>query len=125
MKAIFCLNCFDIRGLIVNKEVVCSCGNTRGRWYDPDRGLALVDGNNRDVVRVMGFHNSWLGAALDMTSHEGWRDLTSYYVRTARGYLFHENMRNCPVVIIRVGDTSDVTWMDNAAYFDRTTGVKQ
>ena len=124
MKAILCLKCIDFKALLPTGEVRCHCGNVRGKWYDGERGLALVEGIDREAVRVIGMHNSFLLSARDVSGDAMWRAVIEDITRNSPGYLFNADKRNCPVVIIRVGESSDVTWYDNASYFDRVYGGK-
>jgi hypothetical protein len=117
MKAIFCGGCFDIRALpdTAGTEVKCRCGNVTGWWTDPQRGIAKVHALERNLARVIGFNNRFLAAAFTGGSKgdEFWR-LTHEQTTDAPGYLFDKSKRACPVVIILIGQTSDVTFDDIA-----------
>jgi hypothetical protein len=95
----------------------CNCGNVEAEWVDSARGTARVRASNRNVVRIIGLHNLWLGRAYAepsvSTSDEKWRECTDSVVRYhSDGTLFASERRACPVVIFRVGETGDVWWWE-------------
>jgi hypothetical protein len=116
MKSIVCGRCFDVRALREGISVVCSCKNVEGWWVDAEAGTAKVFAHDREKAKILGIHNGLLRLAFRQYdfSPAGWREnheiLTSD--EFSNGYVFHRNMRNCPVAITPVGATSDVTWSD-------------
>jgi hypothetical protein len=109
VKALYCRGCGDIRaphprGLWTH----CLCGRCAARWEDPERGLLVVASGERDLVRVIGVHNLFLG--YDGGMDEDWRQVHEGCVDSAEGYVFHRSKRACPVAIMRVGQTADIRW---------------
>lgn len=91
----------------------CACGNVQIRWSDAQKGLVKVKASNPDLVRIMGIHNQFLREAIADLSNLGWRAVTKDICENqSEGYLFDKNRRNCPVVIVRVGETDDISWED-------------
>lgn len=124
MKSILCGLCADIRGVRPDGITVCECGNVAAWWVDPRRGTLKVHAKDRDEVRVIGMHNGFLGATWadePKRTHAAWKTTHDYITaRASDGYIFHENQRGCWACIVRVGDTSDITWAD-----DRTGPVDE
>lgn len=128
MKALLCLLCSDIRAPNPDKSpVICRCGNCGTRWEDPQRGRLKVWARNKSLVRVIGMHNDFLMAATDEgEAGRGWgpsssgkvRKIDDYWksvheeVTDAPGYLFDKSKRACWACIVRVGETSDISWED-------------
>jgi hypothetical protein len=118
MKAVLCGGCVDIRALPPTGHVTCRCGNASAWWTDPQRGIAKVYAKQRDLVRIIGIHNSFLQFtfnfhpwAIDHTS-KAWKEETQKICDSAEGYIFHTDKRNCPVAIIGIGVTNDVSWAE-------------
>lgn len=122
MKALLCAKCHDIRALDpTGAWTTCRCGRVSARWIDPHRGTVSVRAAEQDRAypRILGLNNAFLVPALEGPSHaemvkaggqwEAWRrrhaDATN-----APGYIFDKDKRACWACIIRVGETSDVSW---------------
>lgn len=62
---------------------------------------------------MIGFSNMFLQAAVaGWRMGEEWRDLhTQCAQQVEPGYLFHANRRDCWAVIVRVGESGDVTFV--------------
>jgi hypothetical protein len=114
LKSIVCGCCGDIRALRDTGPVSCECGNVVGWWVDPQRGIAKVWAADRQKAKIMGLHNGFFLAAFRAYDHssERWRQIHQEITQSAKGYVFHESMRACPVAIIGVGNSTDVTWAD-------------
>lgn len=113
MKVIVCGKCHDVRALR-DRPVRCECGNVTGWWVDGRTGTAQVAAHDRDKAKIMGIMNGlfrFAFAAYDY-SDERWREKHLELAAAARGYLFHETKRACPVVICAVGNSVDVSWAD-------------
>jgi hypothetical protein len=116
MKAILCGYCNDIKALSPKSPVTCECGNVTGWWVDSEKGIAKLSAKAKGVVRVIGINNSFLVAGFNNVYMNGsmsdkeWRDLSEETCKNAEGYLFHKDRRNCPLVIIKVGESSDISW---------------
>lgn len=129
MKAIVCGKCYDIRALREGASVRCSCGNVEGWWVSPTEGVAKVHAKERDRAKIVGFHNGLLAFAFKQHdfSPAGWREnheiLTSD--EFAKGYVFHKDVRNCPVAIVPVGGTNDVSWSDTPFDATATTPIER
>lgn len=111
----------DIRALTrsVNDPVICRCGNVQGWWTDPIRGTMKVFAKEHEFAKVIGIHNDFLTFAFEHNplhldwSNKQWKEHTTAICDSAKGYVFHESLRNCPVAIIGVGVTSDISWESN------------
>jgi hypothetical protein len=114
MKAILCGWCSDFRALRPKGPVSCSCGNVTGWWTDSKKGIAKVYAREREFARIIGIDNYFLIKAFPddkrYPSDEEWRQTSQVITELAEGYLFHKDKRNCPVVIIGIGQSNDVTW---------------
>lgn len=115
MKAIVCGRCGDIRA-ILDDPVACDCGNVIGWWTDPRRGIAKVWAADREKAKIMGIHNGFFLAAFKAYDYapERWRQIHQEVTQNAKGYVFHESMRACPVAFIGIGNTTDVSWADES-----------
>lgn len=115
MKAIVCGKCFDFRALRETGPVECACGNVQGWWINPSAGVAKVYAKDRDRAKIMGIHNGLLTRAFEVYDYapSKWREIHDELTAGAEGYVFHREMRNCPVAIVRVGGTNDVSWSDH------------
>jgi hypothetical protein len=89
------------------------------RWRDGDRGLLEVTAaQGPDTVLVLGLNNMFLGAALRdaASTPREWRDLHTYTCEQVEpGYLFHESRRSCWALLVRVGDSGDIIYVDREA----------
>jgi hypothetical protein len=120
MKAIYCGECHDIRGLDPSgASVCCRCGNTAGRIGDAEAGDVLMQGRSKSMVRVLGIANGFIGYTFEYAksgppgdhAHDEWRDFHEWAINAADdAYLFSAAKRGCPFVVLRVGETSDVNW---------------
>lgn len=111
MKALACGACGDIRALDPSGAWVgCRCGNVRARWLDPERGTAEFTGDYPSAF-LLGLNNRLLGPALQggTTIFEDARKLHGA-ATDAPGYVFDKSKAACWAVIVRPGQTSDVTW---------------
>lgn len=118
MKAILCGKCMDIRALNreANNPVTCRCGNVKGWWTNPLTGTMKVQAVEKEYAKVIGIHNDFITFAfehnplhLDWGNHQ-WKEHTAAICETAKGYIFHESLRNCPVAIIGIGVTKDISF---------------
>lgn len=102
MKALYCLNCGDMRGLLVDAmrhpvPVSCDCGLCHARWTDPFRGVAIYAEDRPDTVRVLGIHNEVLARE---PNYLAWKDSPTYM-------FFHKQSM---IVCVRPGETSDTRY---------------
>jgi hypothetical protein len=57
MKLIFCKNCQDVRKLLLNKIIICSCGKCGGKYTDINNAIywgeycVLLGFNNHDFAK--------------------------------------------------------------------------
>lgn len=126
MKAALCVSCTDILAPYgdwqINREWRwCQCRRVGVRWRDGAKGLLEVTSmEGPDYVRVLGINNQVLVMACDPglspRSHAEWRTVHEVTCREVEPfYLFHEDKRNCWALLIRPGETGDVTLVDYAA----------
>jgi hypothetical protein len=111
-----CGECNDIRAMDPGGAWTrCRCGNMQARWVDPRTGTVAVSARDRTTARIIGLHNGFLRAAYQRPAlrNEGWREAHDDLVDHAHGYVFHRSNRACPVAIVRVGDTSDIRWVED------------
>lgn len=120
-KAMFCIECTDIIAPYSNTNYGalrwCQCGATAARWLTREGKLEVVRSN--PAMRwpfVIGLDNAFLtyGVRNKMMA-EGWRDL---HERTTRevpdNYLFHRERRDCWALLVRQGESGDVTYTEQA-----------
>jgi hypothetical protein len=122
MKSLICGYCNDIRSLRPKGATSCSCGHVTAWWVDAVKGIAKVKAADKEMVRILGMHNTFLQYAFSdelrrVTAswdvHEEWRKMHNLVTEhLSEGYLFNKIRRNCPFVLIRVGESQDVTWAD-------------
>lgn len=117
MKAILCGLCSDIRALSSSDPVTCRCGNVTGWWVDATKGIAKIKAQDHSAARFIGFHNWFLKFAFSEDtdkSNDGWRKFQEFLQGddASKGFIFHKDKRACPVAIMKIGETSDVTWDD-------------
>lgn len=119
-KAALCTHCFDIvapfRDWQANRAWRwCQCDHMGVRWLDGARGLIEVTAvHGEPYVRVIGLHNGFLenGVRMDLSTEE-WRLLHSASVDTVDAhYLFHKDRRACWALIVRPGDSGDISFVD-------------
>lgn len=125
MKAIICGICADVRALRDSSPVTCECGNVTGWWVDAARGTAKVFARERDKAKIMGIMNMLVVAAFRTYDYAPakWRELHDEMTASAKGYVFHREQRNCPVAIIGVGNSADVSWADELPGASRAQGA--
>jgi len=126
-KAALCVSCADIVAPYRDWRTDhrwrwCECDHIGVRWRDGARGLIEVTAlHGPDTVRVIGINNSFLGLAVTpapqredgVRSAEQWRALHDYTCsRVEPHYLFHADQRNCWALIVKVGESGDVIWVD-------------
>ena len=125
-KAALCIACYDIvspyRDWTTNRAWRwCQCDYTAVRWRDGDQGLLEVTSlHGPDGLRVIGLNNMFLQLATiqdhevphGRRSPEQWRALHQLCSRRVpANYLFHETNRDCWALVIRVGESGDVTFV--------------
>jgi hypothetical protein len=125
-KAAICVACSDIisprRAWKTDRSWRwCECDHTGVRWRDGDRGLLEVTSFHGPAgVRVLGISNLFLHRAVadpeargGLTDEE-WRELHHACAEHVEPhYLFHEDRRACWALIVRVGESGDVTFVDH------------
>jgi hypothetical protein len=89
------------------------------RWADGDKGLVEVTAvDGRGHVRVIGHNNGFLTWAVERPppDPEAWRALhtASCGLAAGTGYLFGSDRRDCWALVVRVGESGDVTFVDYA-----------
>jgi hypothetical protein len=125
-KAAICVHCSDIvsphRDWVTDRAWRwCECDHMGVRWRDGAQGLIEVTAlYGPDSVRVLGFNNMFLslGVTANPASDTGtrtaeqWRALHDYTCdRVEPHYLFHKDKRGCWALIVRVGESGDVTFV--------------
>jgi hypothetical protein len=122
-KAMLCINCSDLVAPHRDWQTDrawrwCECGGAGVRWRDGTAGLLEVtSADGPAAVRVLGINNSFLVAAVAQPPPhaEGWRDLhRQACAEVTPNYLFHQDRRACWALIVRPGESSDVTFVDYA-----------
>lgn len=110
MKALACGSCADIQALQWEWRT-CKCGNTSARWVDPYAGTAEFRAKDRSKAFLLGLNNHLLEPALrgELGMFEDFR-LVHERATDAPGYVFDKSRASCWAVIVRVGQTGDVTW---------------
>ena len=97
----------------VEQWTYCDCKQMAARWSDPERGTVEVVAQVPERAFLIGMNNRFLtGAVLKMmagASGELWRGLHDEVTKSP-GFVFDATHRNCWAAILRVGETSDVTW---------------
>jgi hypothetical protein len=117
MKLLFCIRCGDIRAFDAGEWTLCKCGRMAAKWRDANAGTVHVIADDKSNVRFIGMNNSFLYNAIKGGLHE---DHRNYHEKAtqAPGYLFDKSMRNCWACIVKVGDSSDITYHDNQKWID-------
>lgn len=122
-KAALCVACSDIVSPLRDWQGDrswrwCQCGHAGVRWRDGDRGLLEVTSLYGPAsVRVLGLSNSFLIMAVadPPSDAEAWRDLhATCAAEVDPHYLFHASRRACWALVIRPGETGDVTFVPYA-----------
>lgn len=129
-KAAICTACSDIvgpyRAWQTDRRWRWCQGRHMGvRWIDGDRGIIEVTAAaGPQGVRVLGLNNMFLEAAVGgretpPQDAQGWRDLhRACATQVGSNYLFHITRRACWAVVARVGESSDIVyveWLDASA----------
>jgi hypothetical protein len=124
-KAALCVACTDIvsprRAWETDRRWRwCECDETGARWRDGTKGLLEVTSLRGSAgVRVIGINNLFLQAAVSLNPHspdgsrtpEQWRALHDLACEGVEPhYLFHKDRRSCWALVIRVGESGDVTF---------------
>jgi hypothetical protein len=123
-KAAICVHCWDIvsprRDWRIDRSWRwCECDHMAVRWRDGGRGLLEVSAcHGPESVRVIGINNQFLESAIlghpegrGYTADE-WRDLHRESCEAVDPYyLFHADNRACWALVVRVGESGDVTFV--------------
>lgn len=112
MKALLCGACGDIQALR-SEWRTCECGNTSAHWTDPDAGLAEFRGRDRTLCFLLGLNNQLLIPAL-LGELGIWEDFRAAHdqATNAPRHVFDKSRAGCWAVVVRVGQTNDVSWAD-------------
>lgn len=113
MKLVMCLECGDIFSPGKRKPKTCECGYSLAKWRDPSAGTLEVAsrmGESTDALCIIGMHNGYFRLSSSCATHAQWREATKELLDNSTGYLFHTELRNSPMVIIKVGESNDVFW---------------
>jgi hypothetical protein len=127
-KAALCVHCTDIVAPYRDWETNrlwrwCQCRHMAVRWADGARGLIEVTATHGpDYVRVLGISNLFLGMAVNNLdsngggrSDEQWRTLHDFAAgQVGPNYLFHKDRRNCWALVVRPGESGDITFVPYA-----------
>lgn len=111
MKALVCGDCHDIRALDPSCEwVECRCGAVRARWIDPVIGTAEFTGRY-PCAFLLGLNNQMFGPATRGATTV-FEEARAFHDQAtdAPGYIFDKSKAACWAVILRPGQTNDVTW---------------
>lgn len=122
MKVLYCLTCTTIISPFPSPDRVrfCDCGQACVRWIDPYTGKLEVKAVDLEKVRVIGLANTMLEAAtLGPPDGSGYRPDKNFWWRgqhrvtteNTTGYLFSQELRNCWAIIIKEGESGDITWI--------------
>lgn len=121
VKVALCVTCTDfvtpLRSWTTDRTWRwCQCHETGVRWRDGARGLLEVTSlHGRGGVRVLGLSNLFLQIAVTdpPARAEWWRELhTACADAVEPSYLFHAERRGCWACLVRVGESSDITFID-------------
>lgn len=119
-KAVLCVHCYDILAPFRDWQTSrawrwCQCDHAGVRWADGAKGLVEVTAvHGPDYVRVIGLNNAFLDLAVHARYTEGgWRKMHELTcAEVAANYLFHADNRNCWALVVRPGESGDVTYVD-------------
>jgi hypothetical protein len=125
-KAALCTDCFDIVSPLRKWQTIrdwrwCQCDLMAVRWRDGNRGLLEVTAyHGPEHVRVLGLNNMFLEYAVlqvprqnDGFGFADWRQLHDESVsKVEPGYLFHEDKRACWALVVQLGESGDVFFID-------------
>lgn len=132
MKAMLCTNCSDILAPYRDdgRWRWCQCQLAAVRWRDGTAGLLDVAAfRGPSQVRILGLSNMFLeygingGHRLGLMAQD-WRELHETCARkVGPHYLFHHTNRDCWALIVRVGESADIRFIDyETAITDNPTG---
>jgi len=121
-KAAFCLTCNSLvspSGRWAEGTdrpwTYCQCDHVAVRWRNGARGTLEVTAlHGPEGVRVIGLNNAFLAAAVrakdsDDAAHRQIHEITC---GNAPGYLFASERRNCWALVVKVGESGDVMWVN-------------
>lgn len=121
-KAALCTHCYDIvaphREWKTNRSWRwCECEHMGVRWRDGDQGLIEVTAmHGKEHVRILGLNNHFLIRAVDRPPADGtaWRQAheASCNAAAGTGYLFGSDRRGCWALVVRVGESGDVSFVN-------------
>lgn len=120
-KAALCVSCSDILAPYRDWQTDrrwrwCQCDGMAVRWRDGTRGLIEVTSlGGPEHVRVIGLSNMFLQEAVARQTPGGawWRQLHENCAEvTEPHYLFSKENRNCWALVVRVGESGDVDFVD-------------
>lgn len=123
MKALACGLCGDIRAIRARQAddtwTICECGNAAARWIDPWRGTVEFDGRKateRSRCFILGLNNHLLEPALrgELGMFQDFREYHEL-ATNAPGSVFDKSRASCWAVLVRAGQTGDVTWLEAAS----------
>lgn len=123
MKILYCLICHTIVSPFPDPDRVrfCDCGQSSVRWIDPYAGKLEVKSVALDKIRVIGLDNRMLraaqlgppdGSGQRPDKNKWWRDMHGQTTSDAHGYLFSDKLRDCWAIIIKQGESGDITWVN-------------
>jgi hypothetical protein len=119
-KAALCVHCSDIVSPHRDWQNDrawrwCECAHMAVRWRDGAQGLIEVTAlHGAGMVRVLGFNNTFLAKAVQHPPAfpEMWRELHAVTCHDVPdNYLFHASKRDCWALIVRPGESGDVTFV--------------
>ncbi len=113
MKALACGSCGDIQALQVGWRT-CACGAISAHWVNPHTGTAEFKASetNKRYGFLLGLNNNLLVPALrgELAMFQDFRAAHEQATK-APNHIFDESRASCWAVVVRVGTTSDVTWV--------------
>lgn len=122
MKILFCGKCYGMHSFGLNSTdpegehpwTYCDCKQMAARWSQPNLGTVQVIALVPERTFIIGMNNRFLvAAALSAMAHsatdENWRKLHADATKSP-GFVFDDNNRACWAAVLRVGETSDITW---------------
>ena len=116
MKALVCGRCGDIHAL-QDEWRTCKCGAIRAHWVDGERGIAEFDApaHLRRYGFLLGLHNGVLIPALrgELGMFSDFR-AAAEAATDAPNSVFDKGRGNAWAVVVRVGATGDVSWVQEA-----------
>lgn len=121
-KLAMCLDCSDIVMPYPDSDVTkewrhCYCRRCSVAWEDGKLGKLLVGhSRGRNHVRVIGMNNLFLYSdeTVNIGDDNDWKQRhAETSAKCGDHYLFHHTRRDCWACIIAVGQTGDVSFVDN------------